>query len=286
MLFNQLLADGLVTGCAIGMVAISFAFVYSTTRVFHVAHAGVYTLGAYIAWFAATKGVPFVVAALLSVLGCAAVGALIQHHLYDRLERWGATPLVLLISSLGLLAILTNAIAAVFSPDILRFPNEWRIRTVGFGGINLSYAQIIVTASGLLILGGLLMFTRGTSLGKRIRAVASNPYLAEITRLRPREVYVYVMAIASGIVAVAGTLVSLDQALQPYTGILVLLTATIAVIAGGIGSLTGAFALSVMISVLQNVSLVVMSGKWGIAATFGVFIVFMIVRPEGLFRKR
>ena len=286
MLFNQLLADGLVSGCAIGMVAISFAFVYSTTRVFHVAHAGIYTLGAYIAWFAAVKGVPFGLATLLSIVGCAAVGALIQHQLYDRLERWGATPLVLLISSLGLLAILTNAIAAVFSPDILRFPNEWRIRTVGLGGINLSYAQLIVAASGILILGGLLLFTRGTPLGKRIRAVASNPYLAEITRLKPREVYVYVMAIASGIVAVAGTLVSLDQALQPYTGILVLLTATIAVIAGGIGSLTGAFALSIMISVLQNVSLVVMSGKWAIAATFGVFIAFMIVRPEGLFRKR
>jgi len=77
------------------------------------------------------------------------------------------------------------------------------------------------------------------------------------------------MAIASAIVAVAGTLVGLDQAMQPYTGVLVLLTATIAVIAGGIGSLTGAFLVSIALSVLQNVSLVFMPGRWSIAVTFG-----------------
>jgi branched-chain amino acid transport system permease protein len=286
MLFNQLLADGLVSGCAIGLVAISLAFVWSTTRVFHVAHAGIYTLGAYVAWFAATKGVPFFAAVLLSILVCAVAGALIQKELYERLERRGATPLVLLIASIGLLAIITNTLAAVFTPDILRFPNEWRILTVSFGGVSLSYAQMAVTASGILIFVALVGFTRGTLLGKRIRAVESNPYLAEITRLKPHTVYVYVMAIASGIVAVAGTLVSLDQALQPYTGILVLLTATIAVIAGGIGSLTGAFALALVISVLQNIALVVMSGKWSVAATFGLFIAFMLVRPQGLFRNR
>lgn len=116
--------------------------------------------------------------------------------------------------------------------------------------------------------------------------MASNPFLAEITRLRPHSVYMRVMVIGSGIVATAGILVGVDQAMQPYTGILMLLTATIAVIAGGIGSLTGAFVVSLVLSVLQNVSLVVMSGRWSIAATFGLFILFILVKPEGLFRRR
>jgi branched-chain amino acid transport system permease protein len=44
MLALQLLATGLVTGCALGVVAISFSLVYATTKIFHVAHAGIYTL--------------------------------------------------------------------------------------------------------------------------------------------------------------------------------------------------------------------------------------------------
>ena len=58
MLALQLLVTGLVTGCALGVVAISFSLVYATTKIFHVAHAGIYTLGGYLAWSLMTCGVP------------------------------------------------------------------------------------------------------------------------------------------------------------------------------------------------------------------------------------
>lgn len=286
MLFLQLLIDGLVSGCAVGLVAISFSLIYATTRVFHVAHAGLYTLGGYIAWYASTQGLPFVLACVLGVLVTTAAGALIQRQLYETLERRAATPLVMLIASLGALAMLQNGIAILFTPNILQFPNPWRTQIVSLAGVSLSYAQILVAVAGVLVFCGLLCVSRYTQLGLRIRAVASNPFLAEITRMRPRAVYVHVMMIGSGIVALAGILVGLDQAMQPYTGILMLLTATIAVIAGGIGSLTGAFTVSIALSVLQNIALVVMPGRWSIAATFGLFILFILVKPEGLFRKR
>ena len=58
----NLLANGLVTGCALGVVAISFSLVYSTTKIFHVAHAGIYTLGGYLAWSLAVHSAPLIVA--------------------------------------------------------------------------------------------------------------------------------------------------------------------------------------------------------------------------------
>ena len=107
--------------------------------------------------------------------------------------------------------------------------------------------------------------------------------LAEITRLEPRRVHVYVMAIASALVCLPGVLGPLDYGLQPYGGVTPLLTATIAMIAGGIGSLAGAFFLAVAIVVLQNLSLLVMPGEWSIGVTFAIFVVFMLFRPRGLF---
>ena len=95
--------------------------------------------------------------------------------------------------------------------------------------VSLSVALYAVTLLG----------TRHTPLGKRIRAVASNPFLAELTRLQPRRTYAVVMALASGLVAVPGMLVAFDLGLQPYTGTTVLLTGTVAVIAGGGGSVPG-----------------------------------------------
>jgi len=81
VLWLQLLAQGLVTGCALGVVAISFSLIYATTRIFHVAHAGVYTLGGYVAWSLIQHGVPDVLALILAVAACTAVGALIQQQL-------------------------------------------------------------------------------------------------------------------------------------------------------------------------------------------------------------
>ena len=196
-----------------------------------------------------------------------------------------ATPLVLLIASLGALAMLQNAVAMLFTPNILQFPNAWRLNVANFSGVSLSYAQILTAVVSIALCVGLAWISHTTALGRRIRAVSSNRFLAEIVRLQPQSVYAYVMAIASAMVAIAGAMVGLDQAIQPYTGTLVLLTATIAVIAGGIGSLAGAFVVSIALSVLQNVSLLVMPGRWSIAITFGLFILFILIRPEGLFKR-
>jgi branched-chain amino acid transport system permease protein len=285
MLFLQLLMDGLITGCAVGLVAVSFSLVYSTTKVFHVAHAGIYTLGGYIAWYVASFDAPFFVAIAAGAACAAVVGGVIQTLIYDQLERRSATPLVMLIASLGVLAVLQNGIAILFTSNMLQFSYAWRTQTVGFGAIAISYAQVIIAIVSIVVFAALMWVSRRTLYGRRIRAVASNPFLAEITRLRPKVVYLHVMMIASAIAAVAGILIALDQAMQPYTGVLVLLRATIAVIAGGIGSLSGAFVISIVLSVLQNISLVVMPGRWSIAATFGLFILFILIRPEGLVRR-
>ncbi len=286
MLFLRLLADGVVSGCAIGVVAVTFTLIYSTTRVFHVAHAGIYTLAGYVTWALTTRGVPLLPATLCSMALCAGAGALIQGQLYSRLIRRGSPPLVLLIASLGTLVVMQNLMAALFSPDILQIPADWRNRTVALAGISLSLPQVMIVVTSLLLFAGLLLWSARTALGKRIRAVAANDFLAEITRLQPRQVHVIVMAIGSGVLAVPGTLTALDHGLQPYSATLVLLTATIAMIAGGMGNLAGAFVTSIILAVLQTASTVAIPGQWSTAATFGLFVIIMIVAPTGLFARR
>jgi branched-chain amino acid transport system permease protein len=286
MLALQLLATGLVTGCALGVVAISFSLVYATTKIFHVAHAGIYTLGGYLAWSLVVHGAPLLLALLVPIAVCAALGALIQSQLYARLERRRATHLVILIASLGALAVIQNIVAAVYTPNILQFPLPWSSEVVVFGPMRLTHTQLLTILVSLAAYLATMLFAHRTILGKRIRAVASNPMLADITRLQPQTVYIYVIAIASALVCLPGILVPLDLGLQPYNGVTPLLTATIAMIAGGVGSITGAFVLSVAIAVLQNLSLLVMPGEWSIGVTFFVFVIFMLFRPTGLFAAR
>jgi branched-chain amino acid transport system permease protein len=284
MLALQLACNGIVTGCALGLVAVSFSFIYATTKIFHVAHAGIYTMGGYIAWSMLQHGIPTMVALPVAVAACAALGALIQSALYARLERRRATHLVVLIASLGTLAVIQNVLAAVYTANILRFDLPWGAQVFHLGGnVRLTATQILTVLVSLVAFAGILAFAKGTILGKQIRAVASNPFLAEITRLQPRRVHVIVIAIASALVCLPGVLVPLDFGLQPYNGVTPLLTATIAMIAGGIGSITGAFVMAIVIAELQTMSLLVMPGEWSIGITFFIFVIFMLFRPTGLF---
>jgi branched-chain amino acid transport system permease protein len=284
MLALQLLCNGIVTGCALGIVAVSFSLVYATTKIFHVAHAGVYTMGGYIAWAMLRHGFPAFIAFPVAIAACTALGALIQGLLYARLERRRATHLVVLIASLGTLAVIQNILAAVFTANILQFDLPWGSIVFPLGGnVRLTMTQILTVVLSLAAYGVVMWFSTRTILGKQIRAVASNPFLAEITRLQPRRVHIYVMAIASALVCLPGILVPLDFGLQPYNGVTPLLTATIAMIAGGVGSITGAFVLAIVIAELQNLSLLFIPGEWSIGVTFFIFVIFMLFRPTGLF---
>lgn len=286
MLYLQLLAEGVVYGAALGVVAITFALAYRTIAVFHVAHAGIFTMGGYLAWYAVSLGVPFALALVLSVIGCAMIGVVVQLGVYGPLRQRGATPLVMLIASLGLLIVLQNIAAILFTPNILQFDLPWRSDMLSFAGIHLSVPQVMMIGVGFAVFFGMLYFTNATLLGKRIRAVAANGFLAEITNLQPKRVYVIVLAIASGAVALPGALLATDHGLQPYTGILVLLVAKIAVLAGGMGNVVGTFSVAMMLGIIQNVALGFMSGQWSIALTFSLFILVMLVKPTGLFAVR
>ena len=286
MLLLQFVLNGFVSGCAIGVVAITFSYIYSTTGVFHVAHAGIYTLGAYIAYGLLGAGVPFVVALVVSAAICAAAGAAIQAGVYNTLARREASPLVMLIASLGMLAVLQNLMAMMFTPNNLQFQVPWRLNVFTIGGPFISYPQLAIVISSFIIFAGLMAFSRYSLMGQKIRAVASNAQLAQITRLQPERVFVIVLAIASALVAVPGILTGIDQSIQPYNSIMILLTAVIAVIAGGIGSIPGAFTLAIVISIALNVAILVAPGRWAIALTYALFIAFILVKPTGLFKTR
>jgi branched-chain amino acid transport system permease protein len=284
MEFFQLLANGLVMGCVSGMIALSFSLIYATTGVLHIAHAGVLSLSAYVLWFLLSKvGLGGWIAVPATLAAGALAGAAIQGLLYGPLGRRGAPPLVLMIASLGLLAVMDNLTAAVFSADTLFYPEGWGKRIVSIGSVILTYTQLLMLACGLLMLAAGHWVLKGSDLGRKIRAVAANPLMAEIGRLRPQRVYLVVYAIASAAVSVPGMLLGADVGIRPYTGTTYVLVAAIAMIAAGVGNIPGAFVVAMVLGIFQNAARMWLAGPWSFALTFLLFVALMVVRPRGVF---
>src|SRR5678815_5648759 len=98
----QFLTNGLCMGAVVAVVALGFGLIYTTTRVFHVAHGGVYVLTGYVLWMVTTSlNLPFAIGVLLALGASAVTGALIEWAVYYPLAQRSASSAVLMISSLG-----------------------------------------------------------------------------------------------------------------------------------------------------------------------------------------
>ena len=286
-LFLQLAATGLVVGSLYVLCALGWGLIYGTTLHFHVAHGAVFTLAAYYA-YAGQKllGLPLAAAVIGAIAAAALSGLLIDFFIYQPLERRGALRTTLFIASLGLLTLIENLLAILFTPDPLRMDVGWLADAVQIGPVFLTRLHLVSVASATLGFLALMAFLRYSLSGRAIRAVASSPEMARTVGIDLRRVHLLTYAVGSAISAPAGILVAMDVGVEPYRGTTFVLLASVAVIMGGIGSIPGALLGALVLALLENLGVWKIPSEWQSSISFGVFLFFIVVRPRGFFGRK
>lgn len=282
----QLLANGLVNGCVFGLVALSFALIYNTTRIFHIAHGAVYTVAAYLCYFFfVQRGIPLWASVGLTLVLTALLGVAIQRLIYAPLQRRRASLAIALLSSLGLYVALVNLVAMLWGNEtkVLRPGVE---ATIQIGSVILTRVQLAQALVGLLLVGGVLIALKTTRWGQVIRAVRDNPTLSTVMGIDTQRVQVWVFGAGSALVGVAAILVALDVGMDPQVGLPMLLTAAAALIIGGVGTFGGPVAGAFLIALMQSLLIWKVSARWVDAFTFGLLVLCLIFRPQGLLSGR
>lgn len=286
-LFLQLAATGLVVGSLYALCALGWGLIYGTTLHFHVAHGAVFTLAAYFA-YAAQKflGLPLALAVVAGVFAAALSGMLIDFLIYQPLERRGAIRTTLFIASLGLLTLIENLLAIIFTPDPLRMEVGWLADSVQLGPVFLTRLHLVSMATAILGFMALMAFLKYSLWGQAIRAVSSSPEMARTVGIDLRRVHLLTYAVGSAISAPAGILVAMDVGVEPYRGTTFVLLASVAVIMGGIGSIPGALLGALFLALLENIGVWKIPSEWQSTISFGVFLMFIVVRPRGFFGRK
>lgn len=286
-LFLQLAATGLVVGSLYVLCALGWGLIYGTTLHFHVAHGAVFTLAAYYA-YAAQKflGLPLAIAVIAAIVAAALSGVLIDLLIYQPLERRGAIRTTLFIASLGLLTLIENLLAIIFSPDPLRMDVGRLADAVQFGPVFLTRIHLVSMATAILGFLALMAFLKYSLLGQAIRAVSSSPEMARTVGIDLKRVHLLTYAVGSAISAPAGILLAMDVGVEPYRGTTFVLLASVAVIMGGIGSIPGALLGALFLALLENLGVWKIPSEWQSSISFGVFLIFIVVRPRGFFGRK
>lgn len=281
-MFLQFLTNGLITGILYSLAAVGFALVYNTTRIFHVAAAAVYTIAAYVFFFAArTLELPLWIAGVIALAFAAAVNVLCDVAVYRPLGRKGASLNVIMISSIGLMIVLINIVAMIFGNETKIITNAIQ-PSFHWGSLILTQPQmlqLIVGAGALVLLAVLLKFS---SLGLKTRALGNDPTLFEIFGFNTGATRFYMFALGGVFLGLASCLSSYDVGMSPHGGMAVLINALVAMIIGGVGRFMACVAGGLLLGILQALVVWQFAANWQHAVTFLLLIVFLFFRPQGL----
>ncbi|MGH9240283.1 MAG: branched-chain amino acid ABC transporter permease [Vicinamibacterales bacterium] len=285
-MLDQILTNGLVSGCYYALVATGFGLIYSSTKIFHIAYGATYTVAAYVCYYCVSVlAFPLPWSIVAGVLSAAALGLAMEYIVYSPLAARRAQPLVFLLSSLGLYIVSTNTVALLAGNATigLRQESGSSYRLAGLIVTDMQLLQVVFAATLLPALAVLLRMTR---LGRHVRAVRDDPVLGSVVGISERRTRLLVFAIGSALGGLAAILAALDTGINPNAGLSVLLMATVAVVVGGMQTFEGPLVGGLMLGLLRGLVIWLASARWLEAVTFAVLFVFLTVRPQGIVSRR
>lgn len=289
LLSTQLLFAALVTGALYALTALGLNLVYGTMRLLNVAHGEFVMLGAFATYWGFTlAGIPPlvslpIVAGLSAALGIALYRGLFRGLLKNPMlaARIESNSLLLFF---GLSIVLQNVVAALFTATPRGYAYLDRIIAIG----NLSMASdrlaaLVIAASVTL---AVVLFLRFNLLGLAVKALIQSREATQIVGIDVERVQVTSFALGFGLAGLAGGLVSMLGQISPFMGFPYTISAFVVIILGGLGNLTGGLIAGLLLGVLETYGVALTSTNYRSILIYGVFILILVIRPQGLMGSR
>lgn len=285
--FLQLLAVGIATGATLAITASGLTLVMGVGRFFHVAHGATFFVLASLAVILLKDfALPLWVAFPICVAAGALLGVLMELLVYRPLLARGASSMLVIIASLGLLYLMIYGLALRFGLSPRLAPSGPLDHVYQLGEVRLDGVQLAGFGAFVVIILLTDVLVNRTDAGRAFRAVISSPEMAEVVGINVARSRLYALAWASAILAAPALAVAMETGIEPSIGLGVALDATVAVILGGVGSVRGAVAAAFLVKILALQATQVVALGWQVTITYGLLILVILVRPTGLAGNR
>lgn len=281
----QLIISGISLGSVYALIAVGFAVVFSNMKFSNFAHGGMISACAFIGYFfqnAFETPPPFPVILIFTTLCGIAMALLIDTVAYHRIRKKQAPTLYYFLASITV-AILIEQILNVFcGKNIYAYPAIFSSTTFNIGSMRFSTMDTLILVIALAILGVLIYLINGTRIGLAIRAVAIDPNASRLMGIDSSLIITVVFAIAGALAGISGVLLGMKYSVYPSLGPSMMIKGFIASVIGGLGSLGGAIIAAVALGVVEIFLNYTIGSLAAPIVLFGVMLVFLAVRPEGI----
>lgn len=276
--------NGLQFSMLLFLLSVGLTVIFGLMNFVNLAHGSLYALGAFVGWSLVQHTKSYWTAFFLAPLCVAVVGALLYAMLIRRMRASG--PLNQVLVTFGLIFVFL---------DIFRY--FWGDFTLGVdkpelfaGGIEIGGQlyptyRLFIIMLGLVLLAGLWLVLERTNVGAMIRAGVDNADMASCLGINVEKVFFVVFCVGCALAGLAGVVAAPIFSVYPGMGIELLIPTLIVVVIGGLGSLKGAIAGSLLVGMLQTFGQV-LAPQFASMLVYALLAATLIIRPQGLFPAR
>ncbi len=285
----QQTVNGVVLGSVYALYASGFGLVMANLRIFHVAHAAIFTWGAVVAWeLTAHLGWPLLAALPAVAIAAGLINVLAYLLLIRHLLRRQHSDLVTFISSLGGLIVLTQLAFLVLDGDTKRIPpGAFSSTAVQWGPVRLSSLNLIMIGLAAVLVAAVSWVLARTQLGREIRTVAADRRTAALLGIDVDRVSAVVFFGSGAMAGLAASFVAVAfNVVDSGLGSTYLIIALAAMVVGGFGSMPGMLIGGLLIGLASTYATGYLSSSYRDLVVFGLLLLFLVVRPQGLLRTR
>jgi branched-chain amino acid transport system permease protein len=285
-LVAQAIVSGLLIGGVFALIALGLTLIFGVMKIINFAHGDFLMLGMYFALFLSVMGgVDPYLSALLSLPLFFALGWGIQAWLIRPVLS--APENIQILVTVGLSLVLQNTALFLFSPDFQSLKVPYGASTFAIAGVSVSYVRLIACAVSLTAASTVYLILTRTDIGKALRACAEQQLGAMAVGIDVNRMYRVAFGLGTACVALAGVLMTPFFYIAPQVGLPFTLVAFVTVVLGGLGSVPGALAGGLIIGLVESLGEVLLpSPSMKQMATFSVFLLILLIRPQGLLGGR
>jgi branched-chain amino acid transport system permease protein len=284
MLWQQL-ANGIAVGSVYALISLGLTMVYGILRILHVAHAGIYTLGAYVGLLAFRFIGDFWLSLLVGMAGSAAAGYLVERLLYMPLLH--LPRIAPLIVSIGLFTAMEEGFRIVAGPHTLTYNADIGLGSVSLGSFQLTETQVLILLVTFGILVFLWAFLTKTRMGLAMRACAMDAETTSSFGANVTAIIAMNFLLGSAMAGAAGVLIGVyDNQVWPTMGSIPAYKALAIVVLGGLGNIPGTVLASFIVGLAETFFIGILAIPFPRdAVAFIAMILVLMFKPYGLLGK-
>lgn len=284
--FVNAIVSGLISGSLYASMALGLTILYGISHVWNFGHGIIAVVGGYITWtFMEQLGLGIVPSLVLSLPVMAIFGWLLYRLTIRRLLEkpdWEYSTIIFL---LGFAILLENAIQQIFGPRIKSVPKIFQ-GSVEIGAVSITWQEIALAVIVVAAIFGLNLFFKYAQLGQAMRAVAESTEGAKVVGINIQKIFGYTFALAFAMTGLSGILLGTKYYMTPHVGWDWMIKGFLIVVFGGLGSTTGTIYAAVILGLVEALVALYLGMIWVWPVWFVIFIVTLLIRPQGILGGR